>query len=637
MTTSDIGLMRIQIIPTQTVTKGKSVLTLAKGNTQPFVAMGYYSDGTAHNISTSVRWIISDPTVANIDFSGLLTGIETGTVHVTASKENIISNAVMINISAASITDIQLTPSILSLPKGQTHQLTAIATYSDHTTADISHQVAWLPVGAHTVSVNSAGILTGMMPGTTEVTASKDGIISNTANITITDATLTAIQVTPPSVSLAKGQTRQLTATATYSDNTTADISSDVTWLAVDITTATISSTGLLTGITPGSTAVTAIKDGITSDTINITVTPATLTAIQVTPPNVSLAKGQTQQLTATATYSDNTTGDISSSVTWLPVDAVTATVTPEGLLTGVEEGATEINASKDGINSNNVTVSVTAAILTSIDVTPKQASLLVGQPQQLTAIATYSDSSTSDVSDSVAWLSLDTDTATVTLSGLLNAGGVGTTDITASKDGMTSNAVAINVSAPAFTDISAGNIIYALGAGFPGTGFTGAEFVLNVSGTASSYHWSSNTPWVSVDSSGNVRFISQGNAAPVTIMAMPKWGGAPLAYTFQVTSWFEPQGAAPQDWVSASSGCATLGWSQPSITDLTSGTRGVGSLWSEWGDLGQYGNAGFTSNFYWTSEAEGSDGHYAVHLGAGDFGSGNDTIPLHGVCHTHI
>ncbi|WP_180344766.1 Ig-like domain-containing protein, partial [Aeromonas caviae] len=90
----------------------------------------------------------------------------------------------------------------------------------------------------------------------------------NTVQVTVTDAVLAAIQITPPSVSLAKGQTRQLTATATYSDNTTADVTGSVAWLPADITTATVSTTGLLTGRVAGTTEVTASQNGITSNTV---------------------------------------------------------------------------------------------------------------------------------------------------------------------------------------------------------------------------------------------------------------------------------------------------------------------------------------------------------------------------------
>ncbi|MBJ6969871.1 Ig-like domain-containing protein, partial [Vibrio cholerae] len=83
------------------------------------------------------------------------------------------------------------------------------------------------------------------------------------------------------------------------------------------------------------------------------------------------VAKGQTQQLTATAIFSDATSSDISSSVTWTPVDTATATVSSTGLLSGVQVGNTTLTATKDGITSNTVDVNVSAVGITSIQVTP--------------------------------------------------------------------------------------------------------------------------------------------------------------------------------------------------------------------------------------------------------------------------
>ncbi|MBT2946243.1 hypothetical protein PL15_19785, partial [Vibrio anguillarum] len=68
-----------------------------------------------------------------------------------------------------------------------------------------------------------------------------------------------------------------------------------------DTNTATVTLDGLLTGVEVGSTTVTATKDGIVSNAVNITVSSAVITAIQVTPSPVSVAKGQTEQLTAIA------------------------------------------------------------------------------------------------------------------------------------------------------------------------------------------------------------------------------------------------------------------------------------------------------------------------------------------------
>ncbi len=87
------------------------------------------------------------------------------------------------------------------------------------------------------------------------------------------DATLIEITVTPSPVLVYEGRTQQLVAMAKYDDGTEKDVSDSATWEIVgDPTIATISTSGLLTGDVKGDTELTASNNGITSNTVNITV-----------------------------------------------------------------------------------------------------------------------------------------------------------------------------------------------------------------------------------------------------------------------------------------------------------------------------------------------------------------------------
>ncbi|EOG5907746.1 Ig domain-containing protein, partial [Vibrio vulnificus] len=443
---TDAVITAIQVTP--------SPVNVAKGQTQQLVAMATYSDATSSDISNSVTWTSFDTTYATVTSAGLLSGAEVGNTTLTATKDGITSNTVAVNVSAAFITSIQVTPSPVNVAKGQTQRLVAMATYSDGSSSDISSSVTWTPFDTTYATVTSAGLLSGAEVGNTTLTATKDGITSNTVGVNVSAAFITSIQVTPSPVNVAKGQTQQLVAMATYSDATSSDISNSVTWTSFDTTYATVTSAGLLSGVEVGNTTLTATKDGITSNTVDVDVTDAVITAIQVTPSPVNVAKGQTQQLVAMATYSDGSSSDISSSVTWTPFDTTYATVTSAGLLSGAEVGNTTLTATKDGITSNTVAVNVSAAFITSIQVTPSPVNVAKGQTQQLVAMATYSDATSSDISSSVTWTPFDTTYATVTSAGLLSGVEVGNTTLTATKDGVTSNTVAVNVSAAFITSI---------------------------------------------------------------------------------------------------------------------------------------------------------------------------------------
>src|SRR5271169_1428232 len=102
---------------------------------------------------------------------------------------------------------------------------------------------------------------------------------------------LIGVAVTPASPTIAKGTMVQLAATATFSDNTTQDVSTASSWTSSDTTIATVSASGLVTGVAPGTVTVTAAYSGV-SGTDTVTVTAASLTSIAVTPANPSIAAG---------------------------------------------------------------------------------------------------------------------------------------------------------------------------------------------------------------------------------------------------------------------------------------------------------------------------------------------------------
>ncbi|WP_197021442.1 Ig-like domain-containing protein, partial [Shewanella sp. 38A_GOM-205m] len=156
-------------------------------------------------------------------------------------------------------------------------------------------------------------------------------------------------------LTLAIGNKQPFSATGHYSDGSSRIITDEVLWNSSDDDVATISVAGLLSAAAAGSTTVTASLGEVTSNAVAVTVSDAVVTAIQVTPSPVNLAKGQQQQLAATASYSDGTSADISTLVAWLSADTGVATVTPAGLLSAAAAGSTTVTASLGEVTSNAV------------------------------------------------------------------------------------------------------------------------------------------------------------------------------------------------------------------------------------------------------------------------------------------
>ena len=240
-------------------------------------------------------------------------------------------------------------------------------------------------------------------PGPVTISATFDGITATTG-LTVTSATLKSITVTPANTNLPAGETEQLTATGTLSDNSTEDLTSQVTWASSDTTWITISNTGLATSVSPGPVTISATFDGITGTT-GLTATAAALESIAITPANTSIAKGLTQQLTATGVYSDGSTAILNNSVTWMSANTTVATISTTGLASTLSTGSSEITATDSGV-SGTTTLTVTAAVVTSIVVTPNDPSILELTTQPFTATGTFTDGTTANLSSS-AYLDL--------------------------------------------------------------------------------------------------------------------------------------------------------------------------------------------------------------------------------------
>ena len=217
-----------------------------------------------------------------------------------------------------------------------------------------------------------------------------------TASLTVTQATTTTV-VTPAAASTNLGLSVTFTATVSSSDGTPPDGS--VQFLvngANDGNPVPLSgSTAQLSIAEPvGSYTIAAVYTGdanyaatltAAETTAALTVNPAALASIAVTPANPSIADGLTQQFVATGTYTDNSQADLTSQVTWASSTLSVAAINASGLATAVGGGTTGITASLDGVTSPADTLTVLAAA-TSTVVTPSSDSITYGQSATFTA-----------------------------------------------------------------------------------------------------------------------------------------------------------------------------------------------------------------------------------------------------------
>ncbi|HKV75111.1 MAG TPA: hypothetical protein VJN95_11370 [Gemmatimonadales bacterium] len=425
------------ILVSLSVLPGSAALT--PGQQSQFSASGHLSDGTT--TTPPVTWTA---TGGSITSGGLYTaGIAEGNWQVTATAQGGVltaSAAVGITGQAVTLTRVRIAPATADVPAGEAQQFSATGDWSDGSSKPLA--VTWSGTGG---SITAGGLYTaGSTTGTYRVIATDPaGTLADTAAVTVTNAVLTQITVSPGSASIAAGLTRQFSAAGHLSDG--AVTTPTVNWSA---TGGSITPDGVFTaGATPGSYQVTATdQSGTLTASATVTVTAPVLTQLAVIPASATVHAGLTQQFTVSGTLSDGST--VTPAVTW---SATGGNISPQGLYTaGATLGPFQVTATQAGSGlSASAAVTIAPALITSLDVTPGAITLAPGAAQQFTASARMSDGSLS--SPQVVWSATG---GAVTADGGYTAGTTsGAYQVTASlPDGSLAAHAAVTISPPAPT-----------------------------------------------------------------------------------------------------------------------------------------------------------------------------------------
>ncbi len=391
--------------------------TVPKGERIQLVATVSPSDAG----NKGVTWSSSDPSIATVSDSGMVTGKRKGTVIITVKTDDgsfEASCSVEVLILAQSIT---LDYSTVTLDVGKRKQLT----YTMKPSNVSMKSVTWKTSDKSIVKVSSKGIILAVAKGTATITAtSADGNVMARCRVTVNQP-VTGVKIKATKTSVRIGSEITLAAQVLPSDATV----KTVFWSSSDTSVATVSASGVVKGLKKGTAEITCTTaDGMFKATIKISVVKS-VTGVTLNKTVVTLNKGKKTALSATIIPADAN----NQKVTWKSSNNDVATVSDDGVVTAVSSGYAEITViTKDGKKTAVCQVQVISSV-TGVSLNKSRITVVLGKNKALTATVLPADAS----NKKLVWTSSNTAVVKVSQKGTLVPVGEGTAVVTVkSADG---------------------------------------------------------------------------------------------------------------------------------------------------------------------------------------------------------
>ena len=353
-----------KFIPLTSIEITATYESMADKTVNQYRAIGDFSGTFTRDITTEVSWRIENRKIATVSndagSEGLVTALSPGETAVIAIYDDFSEDAPVV-VTNAFLTGIEITPQDAELQFGITQQYEAAGNFSDDSIQDITILATWESSDTDVATIDNAGLATTLDTGTSTISGAWQGIESSTG-LLVTSATLNAITIFPEEATIAQGTTAQFEAEGTFSDDTTLDITDIVDWQSSDTGIGVVNAEGLATGVASGVVEISASFD-VDGDTISataaLTVTSAVIESISVTPEDSTIEGGESQQFTATGTFSDDSEQDITELATWHTIDNTVGTISnspnSRGLFVSIDFGNTIIEATFGGVSGQTL------------------------------------------------------------------------------------------------------------------------------------------------------------------------------------------------------------------------------------------------------------------------------------------
>ena len=327
------------------------------------------------------------------------------------------------------LTALSITPNNPTTPLGNGVAFSAKGTYSTGEVKDLSALVAWSSSKTGIASFSGKNAHSHKV-GDTSITATYGGV-DKTTTLRVTQAAISTIDVASEKTELIAGTHTNFTASATYTDATTQDMTQQVTWRSANSRIATVDSEGKVTGHTKGNTTIYASYGSHTNGHIVI-IKAAILREIDANPKVQTIPKGLNGKIDVNGTYSNGNVLTIASGLDFNSSATSVVSVDENGVLLAKDEGNSTITVTKDAF-TDTVEVHISKAILTSLKIkTPIIESLAKGRTLQATLAGIYSDGREENITENITWESLDTNISTIDTNGTATATNNGTAEIKA-------------------------------------------------------------------------------------------------------------------------------------------------------------------------------------------------------------
>jgi uncharacterized protein YjdB len=303
----------------------------------------------------TVTWTSGAPGLASVSGTGLVTGIAAGTAVILANVEGVVASAT-VSVGSVAVASVSVSPTSANLTVGGTASFTA--TLRDAAGNVLSGRVVgWSSSDQAVATVSQSGQMTAVGAGSATITATAEGQ-TGTATVTVAPGgpgPIVSITLSPSTLTLAVGGTQALTATALDAQGNVVS-GAAITWSSGNNAVATVSQSGVVTAVAPGTVVITAASGTVTGSA-TVTVQQVPVARIVISPADPTIREKEWVQLTATL-YDANDNVLTGRPVAWSSSDASKVSVDSTGLVTGKKKGTETITATSGG-TSGSTTVRV--------------------------------------------------------------------------------------------------------------------------------------------------------------------------------------------------------------------------------------------------------------------------------------